>query len=265
MQRMSRRTSIGNPPAVHLPPVATQPTLTVTQLPLSQRPRERLTQLGAEALSEHELLACVLGRGVAGESVLINAQRVLATFGSLRGISGASVEQLSQVHGIGHAKAVQLKAALELARRLSAGDDDPRPVIDSAEAAVALLRPKLQDAKREHFVACLLDNRHRLIRVASIAIGSLSATVVHPRELFNQAIAAHAAAVLVAHNHPSGDPAPSAHDVDLTRRLVEAGELLGIEVLDHVIVGREGAVSLRALGVLGPSPDRLHPTQRRRR
>jgi DNA repair protein RadC len=224
--------------------------LSVLSLPASERPRERLSRLGAEALSEQELLACVLGRGIAGDSVLVSASRLLAAFGSLRGIAEASIEQLFAVRGIGPAKAIQLKACAEIARRLSAPSDGARPTMDTVEAAAAVVQPQLVDKHKEHFVALLLDNRHRLIRVSPIAVGSLSATLVHPRELFKDAIAASAAAVIVAHNHPSGDPTPSADDVRLTRRLAEAGALLGIEVLDHLIVGRTGVVSLRAAGAL---------------
>ena len=236
-------------------PAAMIETLTVLDLPVSERPRERLSRLGAEALSEQELLACLLGRGVAGESVLVTARRLLAAFQSLRGIAEASVEQLTEVHGIGLAKAVQLKAAVEVARRLARVPEPSANAIDSVEAAAALLRPHLLDKKKEHFVALLLDNRHRLIRLSPIAVGSLSATLVHPRELFKEAIAASAAAVLVAHNHPSGDPAPSESDVELTARLVEAGRLIGIEVLDHLILGTGGTVSLRAEGLMGSADD----------
>jgi len=223
-------------------------TLTVKDLPVSERPRERLTRLGAEALSEQELLACILGRGVAGESVLVSARRLLAAFGTLPGIAEASVEQLAGTHGIGPAKAVQLKAAAELARRLAQSSNGHRPTIDSVEAAARVLRPALLEKTKEHVVALLLDSRHQLIRVSPIAVGSLCASLVHPRELFKEAIAASAAAVIVGHNHPSGDPSPSAHDVQMTKRLVDAGSLLGIDVLDHLIVAREGVLSLRAAG-----------------
>lgn len=238
-------------------------TLTVQDLPRSERPRERLTHLGAEALSEQELLACILGRGVAGESVLVSAGRLLKTFGTLRGIAEASVEQLALVHGIGPAKAVQLKAAVEVARRVALTPQDHRPTIDSVEAAAALLRPRLLDKKKEHFLALLLDNRHRVIRVSPIAVGSLSATLAHPRELFRDAIAASAAAIILAHNHPSGDPEPSAHDVEITARLVEAGRLLGIEVVDHLIVGTSGVVSLRSAGVIGDGAPSASSRRRR--
>ena len=232
-------------------PEAMKTSLTVRDLPSSERPRERLMRLGAEAVSEQELLACILGRGIAGESVLVSARRLLAAFGTLRGIGDASVEQLAAVHGIGPAKAVQLKAAVELARRVAiASTNGRRTVVDSVEGAAALLRPHLLDKPKEHVVALLLDNRHQLIRLAPIAVGSLSASLVHPRELFHEAISARAAAVIVAHNHPSGDPEPSEHDVALTKRLARAGELLGIELLDHLIVGARQTISLKAQGVI---------------
>lgn len=225
-------------------------TLTVRDLPVSERPRERLSRLGPEFLSEQELLACLLGRGIAGESVLVSVRRLLAAFGSLQGLAEASVEQLAAVHGIGPAKAAQLKAAVELSRRLSRPAGGEHPALESVEAAAALLRPYFAGKQKEHVVALLLDARRRLIRLSPVAVGSLSASLVHPRELFKEAIAASAAAVIVAHNHPSGDPQPSEHDVELTQRLVEAGRLLGIEVLDHLIVGRDGVVSLRAAGLI---------------
>ena len=228
--------------------------LTVRDLPLSERPRERLTHAGAEALSEQELLACVLGRGVSGESVLISARRVLAAFGTAKGVADASVEQLSQLHGIGPAKAVQLKAAIELGRRIAIPQHVQRPVVDGLDVAASLLRPRLLGKQKEHFLAVLLDTRHQLIRISPIAVGSLSATLVHPREVFKEAIAASAAAVIVAHNHPSGNPEPSEQDLDITDRLVKAGALLGIEVLDHIIVAADGVVSLRALGALSAAP-----------
>ena len=237
--------------------------LTVLDLPTAERPRERLTRLGAEMLSEQELLACLLGRGVAGESVLVTARRLLAAFGSLRGIGNSSIEQLAEIHGIGPAKAAQLKAAVEIARRAALPLDGARRPVDSPEAAAAILRPHLADKQKEHFVALLLDSRHHLIRMSPIAVGSLSATLVHPRELFKEAIAASAAAVIIAHNHPSGDPEPSEHDIELTKRLVRAGALLGIEMIDHLIVGKDDIVSLRQLGVIGEQT--AQRTQRRRK
>ena len=228
---------------------------TVRDLPLEERPRERLQRWGAMMLSPQELLACVLGRGVAGESVLASAQRLLSTFGNISGIRDASVEELAGVHGIGPAKATQLKAALELSRRVEQAQATDGATITEWRDVVRLLEPRLAHAAKEHFVAVLLDARHRVLRVADISVGSLTASIVHPRELFHDAITAHAAALIVVHNHPSGDPAPSAEDVRLTRRLVAAGRLLGIEVLDHVILGAGRQCSLQAEGLLSDEPE----------
>lgn len=231
-------------------PVAVRSGLTVRDLPPSERPRERLMRLGAEPLSDQELLCCLLGRGISGESVLVTAQRLLKAFGDLPAIAEASVEQLAKVRGVGPAKAVQLKAAAELTRRMTNAHPASPQAVETAEQAAALVQPALQGKKKEHFVALLLDARHRLIRLSPIAVGSLSASLVHPRELFKDAIAASAAAVILAHNHPSGDPHPSEHDVTLTKRLVQAGKLLGIEVLDHLIVGIDQVLSLKAMGIV---------------
>lgn len=227
---------------------------TVRDLPVEERPRERLQQWGAATLSQQELLACVLGRGIAGESVLVSAQRLLSAFGNLTGIRDASVEDLAQVHGIGLAKATQLKAALELSRRLEQqAEPSLRPVIITEwRDVVRLVESRLLRATKEHFLAVLLDARHRVLRIAEISVGSLTASLVHPRELFHEAITAHAAALILAHNHPSGDPTPSEEDVALTRRLVAAGRLMGMAVLDHVILGRSGDHrSLQAAGLMG--------------
>jgi DNA repair protein RadC len=161
------------------------------------------------------------------------------------------VERLAQVRGVGKAKAVQLKASAEFARRVGKPlNASPPRAIETADAADELIRPRLADKKQEHFVALLLDNRHRLIRLQPVAVGTLSASLVHPREVFKEAIASSAACVILAHNHPSGDPEPSDHDLTLTKRLVQAGKLLGIEVLDHLIVGSRRTLSLKAVGVV---------------
>lgn len=222
---------------------------TVRDLPVSERPRERLWSLGPEALSAVELLACILGRGSAGQSVLVTAQRLLSRFGSLLGIAQASLEDLAKIPGIGRAKAVQLKAACELSRRMESfpARSGGRP-LNTVEDAGLAARRYLSGRKREHFILLLLDSRHRLLRTAEISVGSLDMSIVHPRETFREAIRASAAAVILAHNHPSGDPTPSREDLQLTRRLTAAGDLLGIPVLDHLIVGSDGVLSLRAKG-----------------
>jgi DNA repair protein RadC len=218
---------------------------TVRDLPPAERPRERLMQLGAEALSAQEILALIMGRGVKGESVMVTAQKLLSKFGSLQRIADSSVEELSQINGIGPAKATQLKAAFELGRRLEAGPREGKAQVKSPEDVVDVVSGTLKGKKREHFLTLLLDTRGRVIRVAPISMGSLDSSIVHPREVFKEAISASAASVIFVHNHPSGDPEPSADDIELTRRLVEAGKVLGILVLDHVIVGDGVFVSLK--------------------
>ena len=223
---------------------------TIHDLPLSERPRERLQKFGVEALSAQEVLALILGRGISGESVMVTAQRLLSQFGSVKGIAGASVEELSQVKGIGLAKAAQIKAAFELANRLEgyseAGD---KPILKTPEDVVGLVRGRLKGKKKEHFLALLLDTRSRLIKVAEISVGSLDSSIVHPREVFKEAISATAASVIFVHNHPSGDPTASEDDVKLSKRLSEAGDIMGIDVLDHVIIGDKEYLSLKREGL----------------
>jgi len=223
---------------------------TIHDLPASERPRERLQKFGVEALSAQEVLALILGRGIAGESVMTTAQRLLSQFGNLRGVAGASVEELSQVRGIGLAKAAQIKAAFELANRLEGyAEVSGTVLVKTPEDIVALVKSRLKGKKKEHFLALLLDTRNRLIKTAEISIGSLDTSVVHPREVFKEAISASAAAVIFVHNHPSGDPTASEDDIGLTKRLAEAGEIVGIDVLDHVIIGDKNFLSLKREGL----------------
>ena len=223
---------------------------TIHDLPISERPRERLQKFGVEALSAQEILALILGRGIAGESVMVTVQRLLSQFGNLRGIATASVEELSQVKGVGLAKASQIKAAFELANRLEgyseAGD---KPLVKTPEEVVNLVRSRLKGKKKEYFLALLLDTRNQLIKVAEISVGSLDSSIVHPREVFKEAISASAASVIFVHNHPSGDPTASEDDIKLTKRLAEAGEIVGIDVLDHIIIGDKTYLSLKREGL----------------
>ena len=181
---------------------------------------------------------------------MVTAQRLLSQFGNLKGIAGASVEELSQIKGIGVAKASQIKAAFELANRLEgyseAGD---KPVIKTPDDVASLVKGRLKGKKKEHFLALLLDTRNQLIKVAEISVGNLDTSVVHPREVFKEAISASAASVIFVHNHPSGDPEASEDDIKLTKRLAQAGEIMGIDVLDHIIICDKEFLSLKREGL----------------
>jgi len=223
---------------------------TVRDLPLSERPRERLLKLGSEALSAQEILALILGRGIKGESVMVTSQRLLSKFGNLKGIANASVEELRQIKGIGPAKAAQIKAAFELSKRLeNSVDEGKRPVVKSPEDAAKLVRSQLKGKKKEHFLVLCLDTRNKLINYKPVSIGSLDTSIVHPREVFKEAISSSAASVIFVHNHPSGDPEPSKEDIELTKRLAKAGEIMGIDVLDHIIVCNRQYLSLKGKGL----------------
>ena len=206
-----------------------------------------MLHFGAEALSSAEILALLLGRGIRGESVMVTAQRLLSQFGSLSGIAAASLEELRQVRGIGLAKATQLKAAFELGQRMESSTISEKKVaVKSPEDIVRAVRKHLKGKKKEHFLTLLLDTRNHLLKVVPVSMGSLDSSIVHPREAFKEALTASAAAVVFVHNHPSGDPQPSTEDIKLTHRLVKAGELLGIEVLDHIIVCDNDHLSMKA-------------------
>jgi len=223
---------------------------TIHDLPISERPRERLQKLGVAALSAQELLALILGRGVAGESVMVTAQRLLSQFGNLKGIASASVEELAQIKGIGVAKASQIKAAFELANRLEGySEAGEKPVVKTPEDVAGLVKSRLKGKKKEHFLALLLDTRNQLIKVAEISVGSLDTSIVHPREVFKEAISASAASVIFVHNHPSGDPEASEDDIKLTKRLAQTGEIVGIDVLDHIIICDKKYLSLKREGL----------------
>jgi DNA repair protein RadC len=224
--------------------------LTIRDLPPADRPRERLQRLGAEALSAQEILAVILGRGIAGESVMVTAHRLLSQFGGIKGIAGASLEELSQVRGIGTAKAAQIKAAVELSRRTEVyAEADEKVTIKTPEDVFALAQGKLKGKKKEYFLAALLDTRNHLIKLAEISVGSLDGSIVHPREVFKEAISATAASVIFIHNHPSGDTEASDDDIRLTKRLAEVGQLVGIDVIDHVIIGGKNYLSMKREGL----------------
>ncbi len=223
--------------------------------PVSERPRERLVERGADALSHAELIAILLRTGLKGANAVEIARQLLQKFGTLRSLAQASVEDLRSVKGIGRDKAVTLMAAFALARKMAEELQRESPVLDNPENVVRLLREKNLVKNVETLQVLLLNTRRRLIRVVEeITDGTLDTILVHPREVFKAAIAANAAAVVLAHNHPSGDPTPSEADIKVTRDLIRAGQLLKIDVLDHVIIGRatperpKDYASLRELG-----------------
>ncbi len=222
---------------------------TIHDLPQDERPRERLQRYGAEALSAAEILALIMGRGISGESVMVTAQRLLSQFGDLEGISGASVEELLRVRGIGLAKAAQIMAAFELANRLDSHQGaGQQPLVKNPRDVAAVVGSRFRGKKKEHFLALFLDTRSRLIKVSEISVGSLDTSVVHPREVFKEALAASAASVIFAHNHPSGDTTPSEEDIGLSKRLAEAGQIMGVDVLDHIIFAGGDYLSLKRRG-----------------
>ncbi|MEW6523778.1 MAG: DNA repair protein RadC [Bacillota bacterium] len=216
---------------------------TLKDLPASERPRERLAMLGTRALTDTELVAILLGSGTRSKTALEVARCLLQGEG-IRVLAQASVDELAREPGIGLAKACVLKAAAEIGRRLASSSMD-RAVVRSPGDVGDLLMEDMRYLDREHFRIVMLNTKNQVLGVESVAVGSLNAAIVHPREIFKSAITRSAAAVVLVHNHPSGDPTPSQEDIQITRRLVEAGRLLGIEVLDHVVIGDNRYLSLR--------------------
>jgi DNA repair protein RadC len=226
----------------------------IKEWPEDERPRERLMKFGAEALSEAQLLAIVLATGEAssGRSALDLAMDLVQTYDGLRGLDAASIAELCQIKGIGPAKATTIKAALELGKRLSGEPTQRHLKVTSPQDLVNYFQPRLQHLRKEVFKAVLLNTKHQMLKDVTVSEGSLSASLVHPREAFLPAIKESAAAVIFLHNHPSGDPTPSSEDKELTLRLAEVGQLVGISVLDHIIIGSgsPGYISFRDAGLL---------------
>lgn len=223
---------------------------TVHDLPKPERPRERLKQFGPEALSAQELLALIIGRGVSKKSVMTIAQELLIKFGNVKAISEATLEELSQIKGIGFAKAAQIKACFELGKRQDLEPEQKDFDIKDPQSVVKAIRASIKDKAKEHFKLILLNTRNKILGISTISIGSLNASIVHPREVFKDAIMHNAYSVVLAHNHPSGDPEPSEDDLTMTKRLIEAGKILGIEVLDHIIITKNGYFSFKDRGLL---------------
>ena len=220
----------------------------IQQLPLEDRPRERLLRTGPESLATAELIAIILGSGSKTKPILQLAQEVIARFGSLRNLAEASLAELQEIKGIGIAKALQLKAALNLGMRAAKHTKQPKYLIEHPSHAYHLLKDELEHAQREHFIAILQDTKGYVICHEVISIGNLSQTLVHPREVFHAAIRHRAASLIAVHNHPSGDPTPSSQDLLLTQTLIDASKLLSIPLNDHIIIGYEKYHSFRQQG-----------------
>jgi len=226
-----------------------KPTYRISDLHEADRPRERLASLGPQALTNAELLAILLRVGVQGENAVEVGQRLLTKFGGLRGLHRAPFKELMGQHGMGEAKASQIQAAIELGRRLTLEAPEERPSINSPADAAALVQYEMSALEQEHLRVILLDRRNRVLEVLEVYKGSVNSSQVRVGELFKDAIRANASAVIVAHNHPSGDPTPSPDDVAVTRAMVQAGKLLDIDVLDHLVIGSGKWVSLKERGL----------------
>ncbi|MBC8016875.1 MAG: DNA repair protein RadC [Sporomusaceae bacterium] len=226
--------------------------LMIKELPEEERPREKMLSKGAQALSNGELVAILLRTGTKDDSVLRVAERLLKKYEELGVAALASLgpQELSKVKGIGPVKAVTIVAAIELGKRLNGLASADRPVIRAPKDAADLLMARLRYEPREHFMILVLSTKNHVLATPTISIGSLNASIVHPRELFREAINHSAAAVILVHNHPSGDPTPSHEDIGITRKLVDAGKILEIPVLDHIIIGDNKYVSLKEKGII---------------
>lgn len=224
---------------------------TIKDMPEDQRPRERLAQFGPDALADAELLAIIIRDGTRKESAIQLAQRLLTTFGGVRGMADRTVTELCEADGIGPAKSCQMLAALALSRRLAEERLSKGVAFESSHQVHRHFFPRLRGERQERFLCLLLDSKNRILREVTISTGGLTGSSVNPRDVFRHAVTESASAVIFVHNHPSGDPTPSQNDLSLTGRLKEAGQLLGIRVLDHIIIGEEGYVSLADEGRMG--------------
>lgn len=225
-------------------------TLMIRDFPQDERPRERFITNGPQSLSNHELVAILLRTGTSQESVLQLSNRLLSHFEGLRMLKAASLEEITAIKGIGKAKAIQLLAAVELGRRIANLAYDDRYVIRSPEDGAKYVMNDMRFLSQEHFVCLYLNTKNQVMHKQTVFIGSLNASIVHPREVYKEALKRSAASIICIHNHPSGDPAPSREDIEVTKRLVECGKIIGIELLDHLIIGENKFVSLKEKGYL---------------
>lgn len=229
----------------------------ILKIPKNERPRERLLRYGPEALSIIELLAVIFGRGVKNESVIDISQKLISKFGSLEALSEATVQDLRLIRGLGDSKICQLKACFEIARRLNFFKENTfsskkyqKKKFITPKDIYLQIRGKIKDFNKEHFLVVCLDNRNTIINVEIVSVGILNKNLVHPRETFETAIKNHSASIIVAHNHPTGDPTPSKDDILMTKKLIEAGRIIGIEVIDHLIITKSSYFSFAEKKIL---------------
>lgn len=224
---------------------------TIKDLPLNERPREKLYRYGVKSLSNSELIAVIIRTGNKGDTAIQLAERIISL--DDRGIgflSDATIEELTDVKGIGNCKAAQLLAAIELGKRISAHKREDNIRISSPNDITDLLMEEMRYLKREYFKIAILDTKNQIITIENISIGNLNSSIVHPREVFNRAIKRSANSIILVHNHPSGDPTPSSEDINITNRLIEAGGILGIKVLDHIIIGDNKYISFKERNII---------------
>lgn len=222
----------------------------IQDVPKGDRPRERLLKYGASHVSNQELLAILLVSGTRDESVLDLANRVLMHYEGLHLLKEATIEELTAIKGIGDAKGVQILAAIELGKRMNEYRPQERYFIRSPEDGANFVMEEMRSLTQEHFVVLFLNTKNQVIHRQTIFIGSLNASIVHPREVFREAVRRSAASIICAHNHPSGDPTPSQEDIHVTKRLVDSGKMMGIELLDHLIIGDRKFISLKEKGYI---------------
>ncbi|MGI5823245.1 MAG: RadC family protein [Dethiobacteria bacterium] len=224
--------------------------ITIKDMPLEERPREKMKEQGAGRLSNAELLAVIIRTGHREKTAIHLAEKVITRAGGLRFLPDYTLEELQEIKGIGLAKAVQIKAALELGRRMAATLRPAALSLNSPQDVAGFLMEEMRYYHKEYFKIILLNTKNQIISLEDISVGSLNSSIVHPREIFHVSIKKSAAAIILAHNHPSGDPHPSNEDLEVTKRVAEAGEILGIKVLDHLIIGEGKYFSLKEKGLL---------------
>lgn len=222
----------------------------IKDVPLQDRPRERLLKLGPSHLSNQEILAILLGSGTKAESVMDLSNRLLMHFEGIKLLADATIEELTAIKGIGPAKGALILAALEIGKRMNEYKPSERYIIKSPEDGADFVMEEMRILNQEHFVVLFLNTKNQVIHRQTVFIGGLNSSIVHPREVFREAVKRSAASIICAHNHPSGDPTPSQEDIHVTRRLVESGKMIGIELLDHLIIGDRKFISLKEKGYI---------------